>query len=55
LRVNEYIFKNIHSTSFSDAGLKPGAKYTYEIIAVDKYGIPSKPSKKIEFTIAVEK
>ncbi len=55
LRVNEYIFKNIHGTSFTDAGLKSGAKYSYEIIAVDKYGIPSKPSKKIEFTIGIEK
>ncbi|WP_201338622.1 MULTISPECIES: fibronectin type III domain-containing protein [unclassified Nitratiruptor] len=48
---NEYVFKNIKSTSFSDAGLKPGAKYKYEVIAVDKYGIVSEPSKTIEFTI----
>ena len=47
----EYVIKNIQGNSFSDAGLKPGRKYIYEIIAVDKNGIRSKPSEKIEFKI----
>ena len=42
-----YKFTNIQSTSFTDAGLQPGVKYIYEIYAIDKYGIVSKPSEKI--------
>ncbi len=51
LQAKEYVFTNITGTSFSDAGLKPGRKYIYEIIAVDENGIKSKPSEKIEFKI----
>ncbi len=51
LNVTEYTFKDIKSTTFTDAGLKPGAKYIYKIYAVDRFGIVSKPSEKIEFTI----
>ncbi len=47
LKENVYTFTNIQSTTFTDAGLKPGVKYIYTVIAVDKYGIQSKPSKEI--------
>ncbi len=47
LKENVYTFTNIRSTTFTDAGLKPGVKYIYTVIAVDKYGIESKPSKEI--------
>ena len=47
LKENVYTFTNIRSTIFTDAGLKPGVKYIYTVIAVDKYGIESKPSKEI--------
>ncbi len=47
LKENVYTFTNIRSTTFTDAGLKPGIKYIYTVIAVDKYGIKSKPSKEI--------
>ncbi|MRI59117.1 MAG: hypothetical protein C6H99_06405, partial [Epsilonproteobacteria bacterium] len=42
-----YTFTNIRSTSFSDAGLRPGVKYIYEVYAVDEYGLVSKPSEKV--------
>ncbi len=47
LKESVYTFTNIRSTTFTDAGLKPGVKYIYTVIAVDKYGIESKPSKEI--------
>ncbi len=47
LKENVYTFTNIKSNTFTDAGLKPGAKYIYTIYAIDKYGIESKPSKEI--------
>ncbi len=51
--LDEKVFKFTHitSTSFSDAGLMPGVQYIYEIFAIDKYGLVSKPSEKIEIKI----
>ncbi|BCD60526.1 MULTISPECIES: fibronectin type III domain-containing protein [unclassified Nitratiruptor] len=51
LNVKEFEYKNIKSTSFTDAGLRPGVTYVYKIYAVDKYGLVSKPSEKIEIKI----
>ncbi len=55
LKENEYNFTNIEGTTFSDAGLKPGIKYEYEVIAVDKNGLHSKPSEKIVIEIGEKK
>ena len=43
----EYLFKNIQGTTFTDSNLKPNMKYEYEVYAVDKNGLVSKPSEKI--------
>jgi fibronectin type 3 domain-containing protein len=48
-------FAGIRATRFSDAGIKPGVSYTYEIIAVDKHGIRSEPSEPLELTFEAVK
>ncbi|NPA63660.1 MAG: fibronectin type III domain-containing protein [Epsilonproteobacteria bacterium] len=44
---NEYTFKDIRSTTFSDDALKPDAKYIYTVYAVDRNGLVSEPSEEI--------
>ena len=44
-------FVNISKTDFMDTMMQPGTKYTYRIIAVDKYGIRSEPSEPVELFI----
>ncbi len=51
LNQNEFIFKNITGTTFTDTRLLPGRRYIYEVYAVDENGLISKPSQKIEFKI----
>lgn len=38
--------QGITSEQFEDRALKPGERYTYEIIAIDEYGLASKPSQR---------
>ncbi len=40
-------FTDIKATSFTDRSLKPNIAYKFSVIAVDKYGIESKPSKEV--------
>ncbi len=40
-------FTDIKSHAFTDRSLKPGIVYRFSVIAVDKYGIESKPSKEV--------
>jgi len=47
LKYNEYEYKNITTTHFTDTDLKPDAKYVYRVYAVDRYGLVSKPSEEI--------
>ena len=51
LNYKDYTYKNIRSTSFTDSGLKPGAKYIYKVYAVDSNGIVSEPSEEIEVKV----
>lgn len=51
LDTKEYKYKNIQTNSFIDRSIIPGAKYIYRVYAVDKFGIISKPSEKIEVEI----
>ena len=44
-------FINITKREFIDTVMKPGIRYTYRIIAVDKYGIRSLPSEPVELYI----
>ena len=44
-------FVNISKTSFIDTMMQPGTRYTYRVIAVDKYGIRSEPSESVELFI----
>ncbi len=54
LSENVYTFTNVQTTTFTDTGLKPGFKYIYSVIAVDKYGIKSKPSPEIVIKVPKE-
>ncbi len=47
LNYKDYTFKNVTSTSFTDSGLKAGAKYIYKVFAIDSNGLISKPSEEI--------
>lgn len=38
--------QGITSQRFEDRALKPGERYTYEIVAIDEYGLASKPSQR---------
>jgi len=38
--------QGVTSQRFEDRALKPGEDYTYEIIAIDKFGLASKPSQR---------
>ncbi len=40
-------FKDIKGTSFEDTKIKPGQTYYYQVLAVDKYSIESKPSIEV--------
>jgi len=44
-------FVNISKRSFVDTMMQPGTRYTYRVIAVDKYGIRSEPSESVELFI----
>jgi len=46
-KINDYTFKNITVTSFSDSQLRPDAKYIYKVYAIDKNGLISEPSEEI--------
>ncbi len=48
----EKVFTNIYGTKFVDKTMAPGIKYTYRIVAIDKNGIESEPSKPVELYIA---
>lgn len=41
-------FKDININSFEDIGLTKDKNYSYEVIAIDQYGLQSKPSSKIK-------
>jgi fibronectin type 3 domain-containing protein len=43
-------FTGIRSTRFTDADIEPDVGYTYEILAIDKYGIRSEPSEPLELS-----
>ena len=47
LKFKKIKFTHITGTSFVDKNLKPKIKYEYYVIAVDKNGIESKPSKSV--------
>ena len=44
-------FINISKNSFTDNMMQPGVKYIYQVVAVDRYGIRSKPSEPVELFI----
>ncbi|WP_092911905.1 fibronectin type III domain-containing protein [Hydrogenimonas thermophila] len=44
-------FINISKTDFMDTMMQPGTRYTYRVMAVDKYGIRSEPSEPVELFI----
>ncbi|WP_200763877.1 fibronectin type III domain-containing protein [Nitrosophilus alvini] len=50
----EYKYTNITSTTFIDKSIIPNVKYEYSIIAVDRYGIESKPTEDIELFLPVK-
>ncbi|WP_300363311.1 hypothetical protein [Hydrogenimonas sp.] len=52
LSKKEKVFTNIYGTKFVDKTMAPGIKYTYRIVAIDKNGIESEPSKPVELYIA---
>jgi fibronectin type 3 domain-containing protein len=39
--------QGVTSQRFEDRALKPGERYTYEIISVDENGLSSKPSQEV--------
>jgi len=41
------VIDDINTTTFTDTGLKPNTKYSYEVIAIDKYNLESLPSNPI--------
>ncbi len=47
LKFKKIKFTHITGTSFVDKSLKPGIKYEFYVIEVDKNGIESKPSKSV--------
>ncbi|WP_281951093.1 fibronectin type III domain-containing protein [Nitrosophilus kaiyonis] len=51
LDTKEYKYTNIKTNSFIDRSIVPGVKYIYTVYSVDKFGIVSKPSEKIEVNI----
>ena len=51
LNEKEYKYTNIKSNFFIDKSVMPGIRYVYQVYGVDKYGIVSKPSEKIEIKI----
>ncbi len=51
LRVKKIKFTHITGTSFVDKSLKPKIKYEFYVIAVDKNGIESKPSKSVTLEV----
>ena len=42
---------NIYNTVYIDKDIVPGKSYTYSVIAIDKYGIESKPSEEISINV----
>jgi fibronectin type 3 domain-containing protein len=48
------VIQGITSKRFEDRALKLGENYTYEIVAIDKYGLESKPSQKVLVKIPQE-
>ncbi len=44
-------YTNIYSTVYIDKDIAPGKSYSYSVIAVDKYGIESKPSEEISIDV----
>lgn len=39
----DMVFSGLSSNSYYDSGIQLGVKYSYKIVAVDEYGIESKP------------
>ena len=48
---SERTINGITGTSYTDTSVQPGATYTYQIIAVDEFGIGSDKSAKVEISI----
>ena len=44
-------YTNIYNTVYIDKDIAPGKSYSYSVIAVDKYGIESKPSEEISIDV----
>ena len=44
-------FTGIFESNYNDQDTVPGVEYKYNIIAIDKYGIASKPSDSVIITI----
>ncbi|WP_456449302.1 fibronectin type III domain-containing protein [Hydrogenimonas sp.] len=54
LSKKEKRFTNIYGTKLVDRTLRPGVKYTYRVVEVDRNGIASDPSDPVELYIPVE-
>ena len=48
---SERTINGITGTSYTDTSVQPRATYTYQIIAVDEFGIGSDKSAKVEISI----
>ncbi len=48
------VYKNIYGTKFVDKFMKPGVKYTYRVVEIDKNGLRSDPSEPVELFIATK-
>ncbi len=44
-------YVNIYSNTYIDKEIVPGKSYSYSVIAVDKYGIESKPAEEISIDV----
>ena len=54
LRIKKKVYKNIYGTKFVDKSMRPGIKYTYRIIEIDKNGLRSESSKPVELFISIK-
>jgi fibronectin type 3 domain-containing protein len=48
------VIKNVEATQFLDRDVSMGATYTYEVVAIDKHGLASKPSSRAKITLPNE-
>ncbi len=47
----ERTFANIYGTKFVDKFMKPGVKYTYRVVEIDRNGLKSDPSEPVDLYI----